>query len=47
MCSTLTLPLLYCHNHPRVQYKDLREGAGPPPQEGAKVVVDWDGYTIG
>ncbi|KAL0823422.1 peptidyl-prolyl cis-trans isomerase FKBP19, chloroplastic-like isoform X2 [Brassica napus] len=30
-----------------LQYKDLRVGTGPIPKKGEKVVVDWDGYTIG
>ncbi|KAL1207048.1 Peptidyl-prolyl cis-trans isomerase FKBP19 [Cardamine amara subsp. amara] len=30
-----------------LQYKDLRLGTGPKPNKGDKVVVDWDGYTIG
>ncbi|CAH2072852.1 unnamed protein product [Thlaspi arvense] len=30
-----------------LQYKDLRVGTGPIPKKGQKVVVDWDGYTIG
>ena len=30
-----------------LQYKDLREGAGPSPKKGDRVVIDWDGYTIG
>eukprot|EP00850_Spirogloea_muscicola_P023816 SM000391S15181 [mRNA] locus=s391:16643:18587:+ [translate_table: standard] len=30
-----------------LQYKDLREGTGPPPEPGNTVVVDWDGFTIG
>ncbi|KAL6294116.1 hypothetical protein ACE6H2_002258 [Prunus campanulata] len=30
-----------------LQYKDLRLGDGPKPKVGERVVVDWDGYTIG
>ncbi|KAG2239570.1 hypothetical protein Bca52824_091630 [Brassica carinata] len=30
-----------------LQYKDLRVGTGRIPKKGEKVVVDWDGYTIG
>ena len=30
-----------------LQYKDLREGEGPSPKKGDRVVIDWDGYTIG
>ena len=30
-----------------LQYKDLREGGGPSPKKGDRVVIDWDGYTIG
>ncbi|KAL2634138.1 hypothetical protein R1flu_005617 [Riccia fluitans] len=30
-----------------LQYKDLREGAGPVPEQGDQVMVDWAGYTIG
>jgi len=30
-----------------LQYKDLREGLGAVAHMGDKVVVDWDGYTIG
>ncbi|KAL2651642.1 hypothetical protein R1flu_019770 [Riccia fluitans] len=30
-----------------LQYKDLREGAGPAPEQGDQVMVDWGGYTIG
>ena len=30
-----------------MQYKDLREGKGPSPKLGQRVVLDWSGYTIG
>ncbi|KAF8071220.1 FKBP19 [Scenedesmus sp. PABB004] len=30
-----------------LQFKDFKEGAGPPPARGDTVVVDWSGYTIG
>lgn len=37
----------YVQTSSGLQYKDLREGAGPNPREGDQVVVDWAGYTIG
>lgn len=30
-----------------LQYKDLKEGSGPTPKPGQRVVVDWAGVTIG
>ena len=30
-----------------LQYKDLRDGSGEAAQQGSKVTIDWDGYTIG
>jgi len=30
-----------------LQVKDAREGKGEPPREGDRVVIDWEGYTIG
>ena len=30
-----------------LQYKDLRDGSGEAAQDGSKVTIDWDGYTIG
>lgn len=30
-----------------LQYKDVREGSGNSPGKGDRVVVDWEGYTIG
>lgn len=30
-----------------LQYIDLREGTGKQPQQGATVLIDWGGYTIG
>lgn len=30
-----------------LQYIDLREGSGKQPQQGATVLIDWGGYTIG
>mmetsp|Transcript_7756 Transcript_7756/g.23473 ORF Transcript_7756/g.23473 Transcript_7756/m.23473 type:complete len:248 (+) Transcript_7756:63-806(+) len=30
-----------------LQYKDVRTGSGPTPRDGDRVVVDWEGYTIG
>lgn len=30
-----------------LQYKMVREGTGAAPQPGDRVVVDWEGYTIG
>ncbi|CAF1884173.1 unnamed protein product [Brassica napus] len=30
-----------------IRVQDLRVGTGPIPKKGEKVVVDWDGYTIG
>lgn len=30
-----------------LQYKDVREGKGNSPTVGDRVVVDWEGYTIG
>ncbi|KAJ8759361.1 hypothetical protein K2173_006881 [Erythroxylum novogranatense] len=37
----------YTETESGLQYKDLRVGDGPTPKMGEKVVVDWDGYTIG
>lgn len=37
----------YVETDSGLQYKDLREGTGPSPQPGERVVVDWDGFTIG
>ncbi|CAA7031513.1 unnamed protein product [Microthlaspi erraticum] len=37
----------YTETQSGLQYKDLRIGTGPKPKKGEKVVVDWDGYTIG
>ncbi|VVB14371.1 unnamed protein product [Arabis nemorensis] len=37
----------YTETQSGLQYKDLRVGTGPKPKKGEKVVVDWDGYTIG
>ncbi|CAK7336034.1 unnamed protein product [Dovyalis caffra] len=37
----------YTETESGLQYKDLRAGNGPLPKIGEKVVVDWDGYTIG
>ena len=30
-----------------LQYKDLRDGSGGVAKDGARVTVDWDGYTLG
>ncbi len=30
-----------------LQYIDLREGTGKQPNQGATVLIDWGGYTIG
>jgi len=30
-----------------VQYKDVKAGAGEMPKDGERVVIDWEGYTIG
>lgn len=30
-----------------LQYKDVRVGTGKTPKDGDRVVVDWEGYTIG
>lgn len=30
-----------------VQYKDVKVGAGEMPKDGERVVIDWEGYTIG
>ncbi|EWM25288.1 Peptidyl-prolyl cis-trans isomerase, FKBP-type [Nannochloropsis gaditana] len=30
-----------------LQYKDVREGKGNSPTVGDRVVMDWEGYTIG
>mmetsp|Transcript_28864 Transcript_28864/g.84614 ORF Transcript_28864/g.84614 Transcript_28864/m.84614 type:complete len:236 (+) Transcript_28864:1-708(+) len=30
-----------------LQYKDFKEGTGEVPQPGDRVVIDWDGITIG
>jgi len=30
-----------------LQYKDVREGKGNSPTVGDRVVIDWEGYTIG
>lgn len=30
-----------------LQYKDVREGSGNSPKAGDRVVIDWEGYTIG
>ncbi|OAE18091.1 hypothetical protein AXG93_2899s1200 [Marchantia polymorpha subsp. ruderalis] len=37
----------YVETSSGLQYKDLREGVGPPPEQGDVVMVDWAGYTIG
>ncbi|XP_010453412.1 PREDICTED: peptidyl-prolyl cis-trans isomerase FKBP19, chloroplastic [Camelina sativa] len=37
----------YTETQSGLQYKDLRVGTGPTAKKGDKVVVDWDGYTIG
>jgi len=30
-----------------LQYRDVRMGSGPSPSVGDRVVVDWEGYTLG
>ncbi|CEL98502.1 unnamed protein product [Vitrella brassicaformis CCMP3155] len=30
-----------------LQFKDVKEGEGTPPAKGDRVVLDWEGYTIG
>ncbi|CAM9837071.1 unnamed protein product [Ascophyllum nodosum] len=30
-----------------LQFKDAKVGAGPPASKGDRVVINWDGYTIG
>lgn len=30
-----------------LQYKDVREGSGNSPGKGDRVVIDWEGYTVG
>ncbi|KAJ8901515.1 hypothetical protein NDN08_007359 [Rhodosorus marinus] len=30
-----------------LQYRDVRVGGGPSPNVGDRVVVDWEGYTLG
>ncbi|CAN8299613.1 unnamed protein product [Cochlearia groenlandica] len=37
----------YTETQSGLQYKDLRIGTGPIAKKGERVVVDWDGYTIG
>mmetsp|Transcript_38175 Transcript_38175/g.95535 ORF Transcript_38175/g.95535 Transcript_38175/m.95535 type:complete len:287 (-) Transcript_38175:181-1041(-) len=30
-----------------LQYKDAKQGSGNTPNDGDRVVIDWEGYTIG
>ena len=43
------LSSFYPRTHPTysMQYKDVREGKGNSPTTGDRVVIDWEGYTIG
>ncbi|KAK3252686.1 hypothetical protein CYMTET_38030 [Cymbomonas tetramitiformis] len=46
-CKPATIYEDYVLTDSGLQYKDFRLGAGDVPQAGDKVVVDWDGYTVG
>ena len=30
-----------------LQFKDFKQGAGPSPADGDRVLVDWTGVTVG
>jgi len=46
-CKPATIYPDYVLTDSGLQYKDLRIGAGEIPKLGERVVVDWDGYTVG
>jgi len=46
-CKPQTIYSDYVLTESGLQYKDLRIGAGEKPVKGDRVVVDWDGYTVG
>jgi len=46
-CKPQTIYPDYVLTDTGLQYKDLRIGAGATPSKGDRVVIDWDGYTVG
>ena len=37
----------YVRTQSGLQYQDLRPGTGRDAHPGARVTIDWDGYTVG